>query len=298
MTTSYKTQNGSITLRKARQDDEDVLSDLAYRAYKDRFFNDAVTDQYGGSLKIFPALIPDDQNGSGQNRAYFERYWAEAMPRLNTTDNGPEFNCYVADFTPDDGGPTQIIGFIKGDITPLDDDLYQIYCRENEKRKKQSLQDDFNLQSAKQPPIDLPATPDLIAELGSLYIAPDYQYTKVGRALTQIYTQDMQSRGYETMVTRCYSENNSQNFFAKMGAVPFSNCPIPQNFEKSDGTQGALTLPGETLFWSAPQMDALARADVLALASGEKVTSNTTQSTNTKQPEKQKPSRRKGLSQK
>lgn len=269
-----------LLIRSAQPDDKDTLSALAYRAYKNRFFDDGVTDKVGGSLKKFPELVPDDQNGTGQNRAYFQKYWDSAMLRLNDQNADPEFTCYVAELIEDDGSTGPIIGFIKGDSGDLDNDLYSDYETENEKR----LQQQFNA-CAKKQPIALPDSPARIAELGSLYIDPDYQFTKVGRALTQQFTQNMLDRGYDAMVTRCYSENNSQRFFEKMGADLFTTCDIPQTYENGTGTQNDMTLPGETLYWSKAQMTALTQTDIMALPRGQKVEANmqkTEQRTQTK----------------
>jgi len=255
-----------LLIRSAQPEDKNTLSALAYRAYKNRFFNDEVTDKVGGSLKKFPDLVPDDQNGTGQNLAYFQKYWDSTMPRLNDENADPEFTCYVAELLQEDGTSGPIIGFIKGDSGSLDSDLYSDYEKENEKR----LQQQFNA-CAKKQPIALPDSPTRIAELGSLYIDPNYQFTKVGRALTQTFTVDMLNRGYDAMVTRCYSENNSQGFFEKMGADLFTTCDIPQTFENGKGTQGDLTLPGETLYWSKAQMTALTQTDVMALPRGQRV---------------------------
>lgn len=264
----FSTEGGIIRIRPAQRRDESALADLAYRSYKDRFFNDAVTDKIGGSLKIFPDLIPDDENGTGQNRAFFAAYWAEAMAKLDDKDG---FLCYVAEFIADGDTNGDVLGFVKGYGGALEQDLFDIYEAENARRKSSTLTDDFNTQATKKNPVDLPK-PEKIAELGSLYIDPACRKSGIGRLLTRRWAQEMQSRGYTAMVTRCYKENNSQRFFEKMGAELFTACPIPQQFERGDGTRGDLTLPGETLFWNATQMGALAVTDILALEKGQSVT--------------------------
>ena len=263
----FPAETGIIRIRPAQRGDEAALADLAYRSYKDRFFNDAVTDKIGGSLKIFPDLIPDDENGTGQNRAFFAAYWAEAMSKPEGKDG---FCCIVAEFIADGNTQGDIMGFVKGYGGALEQDLFDIYEQENTRRKSEKLTDDFNKNAAKKAPVDLPQ-PEKIAELGSLYIDPACRKSGIGRLLTQCWAQEMQSRGYQAMVTRCYKENNSQRFFEKMGAELFSGCPIPQQFERGDGTRGDLTLPGETLFWSAQQLKSLATENVLALQTGQKI---------------------------
>lgn len=264
---NFPAEGGIIRIRPAARSDESALADLAYRSYKDRFFNDAVTDRLGGSLKIFPDLIPDDENGTGQNRAFFAAYWAEAMAKLDDKDG---FLCYVAEFIADGDTKGEIMGFVKGYGGALEQELFELYEAENTRRQSSVLTDDFNTKAAKQKPVDLPQ-PEKIAELGSLYIDPACRKSGIGRLLTQRWAKEMQGRGYTAMVTRCYKENNSQRFFEKMGAELFSDCPIPQQFEKQDGTRGDLTLPGETLFWNAQQLKALATEDVLSLQTGQKI---------------------------
>ncbi len=263
----FPAEGGIIRIRPAQRTDEDALADLAYRSYKDRFFNDAVTDQLGGSLKIFPDLIPDDENGTGQNRAFFAAYWTEAMAKLEDKDG---FYCTVAEFITDGDRKGDILGFVKGYGGALEQELFTLYEAENTRRKSSALTDDFNTKAAKQTPVDLPQAEE-IAELGSLYIDPACRKSGIGRLLTQRYAQDMQAKGYTAMTTRCYKENNSQRFFEKMGAELFSDCPIPQQFEKADGTRGDLTLPGETLFWNTSQLTVLATEDVLSLQTGQKI---------------------------
>ncbi|TVQ82265.1 MAG: GNAT family N-acetyltransferase [Micavibrio sp.] len=250
----FKTEGGKIRIRPARRSDEAALADLAYRSYKDRFFNDAVTDRLGGSLKVFPELIPDDENGTGQNRAFFAAYWAEAIEKLDEKDG---FLCYVAEFIADGEMTGCIRGFVKGYGGALEKDLFEIYEKENTRRKSEKLTDDFNKSAAKKAPVDLPQA-EKIAELGSLYIDPACRKTGIGKVLTQRWAREMRARGYTAMVTRCYKENNSQRFFEKTGAELFSDCPIPQQFNTASGKRGNLTLPGETLFWSAAQLKALA----------------------------------------
>jgi len=266
----FSAEGGIIRIRPAQRTDEDALADLAYRSYKDRFFNDTVTDRLGGSLKIFPALIPDDENGTGQNRAFFASYWTEAMAKLDDKDG---FCCTVAEFIADGDTKGDILGFVKGYGGALEQELFDLYEAENIRRKSTALSDDFNTKAAKQNPVDLPQ-PEKIAELGSLYIDPACRKSGIGRLLTQRYAQDMRDKGYTAMTTRCYKENNSQRFFEKMGAELFRDCPIPQQFEKADGTRGDLTLPGETLFWNAQQLKALTAADILTLEKGQKVTAS------------------------
>ncbi|TNE27618.1 MAG: GNAT family N-acetyltransferase [Alphaproteobacteria bacterium] len=263
----FPAEGGNIRIRPATRTDEDALADLAYRSYKDRFFNDAVTDQLGGSLKIFPDLIPDDENGTGQNRAFFASYWTEAMAKLEDKDG---FCCYVAEFIADGSATGEIMGFVKGYGGALEQELFDLYAAENTRRKSSALTDDFNSKAAKKNPVDLPQA-EKVAELGSLYIDPVCRKSGIGRLLTQRYAQEMRDKGYTAMTTRCYKENNSQRFFEKMGAELFDNCPIPQQFEKADGTRGDMTLPGETLFWNEQQLKALATEDVLSLQTGQKI---------------------------
>lgn len=264
---NFPAEGGIIRIRPAARSDESALADLAYCSYKDRFFNDTVTDKLGGSLKIFPDLIPDDENGKGQNRAFFAAYWAEAMAKLEDKDG---FCCYVAEFIADGSTTGEIMGFVKGYGGALEQELFDLYEAENKRRKSSALTDDFNSKAAKKKPVDLPQA-EKVAELGSLYIDPACRKSGIGRLLTQRYAQEMRDKGYTAMTTRCYKENNSQRFFEKMGAELFSGCPIPQQFERGDGTRGDLTLPGETLFWNEQQLKALATEDVLTLKKGQKI---------------------------
>ena len=61
-----------ILIRLATPNDEKQLAELAYKSYVDRYFNDEVTNKYGASLKVYPELIPDEQNDPGQSRSTFQ----------------------------------------------------------------------------------------------------------------------------------------------------------------------------------------------------------------------------------
>ena len=100
----------NIIIRRARKEDENELAALAYRAYYDRFFNPAVTDKNGASLRLYPELVPDEQKDTGQSASTFRDYWAKAMPKLDSDDQ--TFICYVAEAQTPQG--RKIVGFRKG----------------------------------------------------------------------------------------------------------------------------------------------------------------------------------------
>ena len=97
----------NIIIRRARKEDENELAALAYRAYYDRFFNPAVTDKNGASLRLYPELVPDEQKDTGQSASTFRDYWAKAMPKLDSDDQ--TFICYVAEAQTPQG--RKIVGF-------------------------------------------------------------------------------------------------------------------------------------------------------------------------------------------
>ena len=121
---------GQLVIRRATRNDEKELAELAYVAYFDRFFNDAVTDKFGASLKVYPELIPDEENDTGQSRSTFADYWNKAMQNLNNPQK--QFLCFVAEIQSSEG--SKIVGFRKGYAAPLEPDEYALYQKENTRR--------------------------------------------------------------------------------------------------------------------------------------------------------------------
>lgn len=247
--------NGGIIIRRATRKDEQELAELAYTAYYDRFFNDAVTDKYGASLKVYPELIPDEENDTGQSRSTFAEYWRKAMQRLDA-DKEP-FLCFVAEAqTPD--GP-KIVGFRKGYAAPLEREEFELYQKENIRRsllrkkyayQRRNVDEDLRF-------INLPAY-ERIAGSSSLYIAPEYKRMRIGERLIRRYAQEILKMGFEGMVTSCYIKNDSRYFLQSMGGDNFIPCPIPCSYRKPDKSLGICNIDGLMCLWDKDALQKLA----------------------------------------
>ena len=253
MITQYA--NDGIVIRRAERKDEQELAELAYIAYYDRFFNDAVTDKYGASLKVYPELIPDEEKDTGQSRSTFADYWRKAMQRLDAPEN--PFLCFVAEAqTP--SGP-KIVGFRKGYAAPLEPEEFELYQKENIRRsilrkkyayQRRNVDEDLR-------PINLPDY-DKIAGSSSLYIAPEYKRMRIGERLIRRYAQEVLKMGFEGMVTSCYVKNDSRYFLQSMGGDNFIPCPIPCTYRKPDKSLGICNIDGLMCLWDKEGLQKLA----------------------------------------
>lgn len=244
-----------IVIRRAVRADERELAELAYTAYYDRFFNDAVTDKYGASLKVYPELVPDEEKDTGQSRSTFADYWRKAMRRLDAPEN--PFLCFVAEAqTP--AGP-KIVGFRKGYAAPLEPEEYELYQKENVRRgilrkkyayQRRNVDEDLR-------PINLPAY-EKIAGSSSLYIAPEYKRMRIGERLIRRYAQEVLKMGFEGMVTSCYVKNDSRYFLQSMGGDNFIPCPIPCTYRRPDKSLGVCNIDGLMCLWDKTALQKLA----------------------------------------
>lgn len=249
--------NGGIVIRRATRKDEQELAELAYTAYYDRFFNDAVTDRFGASLKVYPELIPDEEKDTGQSRSTFADYWRKAMQKLDAAEN--PFLCFVAEAqTPE--GP-KIVGFRKGYAAPLEREEYELYQKENIRRgllrkkyayQRRNVDEDLR-------PINLPDY-GKIAGSSSLYIAPEYKRMRIGERLIRRYAQEVLKMGFEGMVTSCYVKNDSRYFLQSMGGDYFIPCPIPCSYRKPDKSLGICNIDGLMCLWDKEALQKLAGA--------------------------------------
>lgn len=252
-----KMQNAAdgIVIRRATKNDEQELAELAYTAYFDRFFNDAVTDRYGASLKVYPELVPDEEKDTGQSRSTFADYWRKATQNLDNPDK--PFLCFVAEAqTPD--GP-RIVGFRKGYAAPLEREEYALYQKENIRRsllrkkyayQRRNVDEDLR-------PINLPDY-DKIAGSSSLYIAPEYKRMRIGERLIRSYAREILKRGFEGMVTSCYVKNDSRYFLQAMGGADFIPCPIPCTYRKPDKSLDICNIDGLMCLWDKNALQKLA----------------------------------------
>lgn len=247
--------NGGIVIRRATRNDEQELAELAYAAYYDRFFNDAVTNRYGASLKVYPELIPDEDKDTGQSRSTFADYWRKAMQSLDNQEK--PFLCFVAEAQTANG--LKIVGFRKGYAAPLEAEEFELYQKENIRRsllrKKYAYQRrnvDENLRQ-----INLPAY-DKIAGSSSLYIAPEYKRMRIGERLIRRYAQEVLKLGFEGMVTSCYVKNDSKYFLKSMGGDNFIPCPIPCTYRKPDKSLGVCNIDGLMCLWDKEGLQKLA----------------------------------------
>ena len=247
--------NTNIIIRRARREDEIELAELAYRAYYDRFFNSAVTDKNGASLRIYPELIPDEQKDTGQSLSTFRDYWAKAMLDLNSEQE--TFICYVAEAQTPQG--RKIVGFRKGYAAPMEEEEYRRYVNENKKRILLQKRDNYygiNTYNDTRL-IPLPAR-EKTAGSSSLYIDPAYKREGLGRRLIQNYARELLQRGFEGMTTSCYIYNDSQKFLRSVGGDFFIKCDIPVSY-KNDGRQTNIyKIPGLMCLWDKAALQQLA----------------------------------------
>jgi hypothetical protein len=283
-----------VTIRLARVEDQQALATVHWAAYTDRFFNDKTAKQVksdgsarGGSLREYKDLIPDEKEGTGQCLKYFQTYWEDKMKKLNSSDPSTRFYCFVAEID------SKIVGFVKGFGGELEGELYKDYKDANQRSKDfensgWKTDGEFCCSSSKfssAPAKSIKNWPSAseMAELGSLYILPGYQRENIGRLLTQRYAQEMQKLGYKRMVTCCYKYNDSQQFFAKMGARLFTSCKIPNPYRKANGEQGVCEILGASLYWSSKKFQALCKEDVLTLQSNQRIGQRTKEADRKKQ---------------
>ena len=248
-----------IVIRRAEKKDEAALAELAYRAYFDRFFNPKVTDKAGASLRIYPELVPDEKQDTGQSLSTFRDYWRKAMPKLDQKDGG--FICYVAELKSAKGN--RIVGFRKGYAAPLEEAEYQRYVRENKKRLLLNKRNDYygidpydDLR-----PIPLPAK-EKIAGSSSLYIDPAFKREGLGRRLIQTYAKEVLQRGFEGMMSSCYIYNDSQKFLRSVGGDFFIRCDIPVVYKKQDKSSDIYNIPGLMCLWDKAALQKLAQKSV------------------------------------
>lgn len=246
---------GQLVIRRATRNDEKELAELAYVAYFDRFFNDAVTDKFGASLKVYPELIPDEENDTGQSRSTFADYWNKAMQNLNNPQK--QFLCFVAEIQSSEG--SKIVGFRKGYAAPLEPDEYALYQKENTRRsllrkkyayQRRNVSEDLS-------PINLPAY-EKIAGSSSLYILPQYKRMRIGEKLIRRYAQEVLKLGFEGMVTSCYVKNDSKYFLQAMGGKNFIPCPIPCSYRKPDKSLDICNIDGLMCLWDKEGLQKLA----------------------------------------
>ena len=245
----------NIIIRRARKEDENELAALAYRAYYDRFFNPAVTDKNGASLRLYPELVPDEQKDTGQSASTFRDYWAKAMPKLDSDDQ--TFICYVAEAQTPQG--RKIVGFRKGYAAPLEENEYRRYQTENKKRLLLRKRDDYygiNTYNDTRP-IPLPAR-EKMAGSSSLYIDPAYKREGLGRRLIQSYAFELLQRGFEGMMTSCYIYNDSQKFLRSVGGDFFIKCDIPVSYKKDNRETDIRNIPGLMCMWDKAALQKLA----------------------------------------
>lgn len=245
----------TITIRKARPEDEAALAELAYSAYYDRFFNDKVTARYGASLKVYPELIPDEEKQTGQCRSSFREYWEKAMKNLENPKK--PFICFVAEANTPNG--KKIVGFRKGYALPIEDDEYKRYENENKKRSLLRKKNAYRGIDVYDDLREIPLPPqEKIAGSSSLYIDPAYKRGGIGRRLVSQYAKEVLKRGFTSMMTSCYIYNDSQKFIRSVGGDYAIRCNIPCNYKKEDGSTNVCNIAGYMLLWSEESLKKIA----------------------------------------
>lgn len=248
-------QYQTITIRRAKIQDETALADLAYRAYYDRFFNDAVTDLQGASLKVYPELIPDEEKDLGQSRNSFKEYWQAAIKNLENPEK--PFLCFVAELETEQG--KKIIGFRKGYATPIEEEEYKRYENENKRRALLAKKNTYRGINAYEDNRPIPLLPrEQIAGSSSLYIDPEYKRGGIGRKLVQRYAKEVLKRGFKSMMTSCYIYNDSQKFIRSVGGDYAIRCNIPVTYKKPSNTSDICNIAGYMLLWSEDNLQKIA----------------------------------------
>ena len=112
-----------------------------------------------------------------------------------------------------------------------------------------------------------------VAELGSIYVDPDWQGSGIGAFLVAKFAKEARMRGYRQLVTRAYEKNTSPVFFvAKTGAKQLGSCDIPYGYSfdllnvaglKRD--QMPNSIPGVWLFWTERAASNIAKLSVDAI---------------------------------
>ena len=233
---------GRLTIRPACMDDMDNLAQLHYETYYRRFFCTETVGPdgapYGGPLGAeFPQLI------RGQSPESFGDYWVVFLPTAIPGKQQSNY-CFVATILAADG--ERIIGFVKGDLAPLDDEITSIVSRET----------------------GLDIDPEKVGELGSLYIDFRFQGTGAGRLLTATGAWELGRAGRAGMVARAYKKNTSPAFFAKTGAEITGQCPIPVPYYEDSPTgrmEKIVDIGGTLLLWRENAFNALCRNPPMAL---------------------------------
>lgn len=248
----------NIVIRKAQKSDEEALAKLAYLAYYDRFFNREVTDIYGASLRVYPKLIPNEKKDTGQSLSTFQEYWKKAMQNLDNSDQ--RFLCFVAEINTPQG--KEIVGFRKGYALPLEEEEYRRYVKENKKRALIRKRNDYLGIDAYNDTREIPLPPqNKIAGSSSLYIAPDFKRSGLGKRLIKRYAQEVIKLGFEGMMTSCYIKNDSQKFLKSMGGDFFIKCNIPVSYRKEDKTLDICNIEGLMCLWDKKGLEKLAFED-------------------------------------
>lgn len=214
----------NFSIRPARTDEADVIANLHYRAYANRFFDTNAKDRngvlYGAPLaNDFPVLA------RGQNEEYFRQYWDGFMKGVNAPDQKARNYCFVA--TEND----KPIAFIKGSGAPIGGQMRDLFNRA-------ALGNGADC-----------------CELGSIYCDPDAKNRGAGRKLVAEYTRAMMGLGYKMMVTEAYAKNDSPAFFEILGARQAGTCSIPNEYLDDAGRLRRVDIPGVWLYWDQKSMN-------------------------------------------
>jgi len=241
---------------------EEQLPKLASCSYQDRFYNDETALKEtlfleekgelqalkekgelqredllreGGSLTVYPEMVPNKETGEGQSLESFKRYWQEKREEFERGD----FFCFVVE----DFETKELLGFTKGSRRSLDEESFGNLAEQNTEFAA--------LDRTK------------VFEIGSTYVDPEAQRLGVGGVLRKAFMKDFLEKcpDCQGAVVTSYEKNTSQFFNAKMGADYLGKTLISDTYlalESGKLTRAVCEIPGETMFWSGDKVKAIA----------------------------------------
>lgn len=222
-----------IVIRPVANDEREIYAVAAMqcRAYRRQFF-DPKGPLNGALGKAFPVLE------KYENEACFIQTWKKLALMMMTPN--PKGYAYVM-FLNLPGNNQKPIGIIKSGSWQAGEDMsdqIRPYCANDTDLK-------------------------CVAELGSIYVDPDWQGLGIGAKLTGYMAEEAMERGFTRMITRAYAQNTSPRFFInKMGGTKAGTCRIPYSYDEALLEAQGLSrqdmpdsIPGVWMIWPPMNLD-------------------------------------------